>query len=109
MKFELNIDDSYLFQYLYQRDIDPIRYFTENLSQIKIYNDGQVKMCYVQQLDKESEEMPCEVVGAVFSHKEGSQKCEIQNFCHEFEFPKIAPLLYIGNILRSMGQLDYSI
>lgn len=50
LKYNLNIDKSHIFQYFYTININPIDYFRNNLSQIKLDDNGGVKLCYIENL-----------------------------------------------------------
>lgn len=50
MKHKLNIDDSFLFNHMSKLGVDPIAYFRSNLSQIKVSDEGSIKLCYVENL-----------------------------------------------------------
>lgn len=50
LKYALDYDKTHLFQHLFTLDVDPIDYYRENLSQVKVGDDGKVNLCYVQNL-----------------------------------------------------------
>lgn len=91
LKYNLNIDKSHIFQYFYTININPINYFKNNLSQIKMDDNGGVKLCYIENLpyiEKEDisgmsesfsaeDNLQCRLVGSLFSPVEGEFNMKI--------------------------------
>jgi hypothetical protein len=82
LRHEVNCADSFLFKHMASPGVgvDPVAYFRANLSQIKIDDEGCVKLCYVENLpianvkdidsnDPENEisVVQCRLIGAVFT------------------------------------------
>lgn len=94
LMYNLNIDKSHIFQYFYTININPIDYFRNNLSQIKMDDNGGVKLCYVENLPYIEKDdisgasesfsaedcLQCRLVGSLFSPVEGEFNMKIQNF-----------------------------
>lgn len=104
LKYGLDFDKTHMFQHMYVLGVDPIEFFKENLSQVKISNTGQVNLCYIENLpfidiegqssnsNSEGKEMvQCRVVGVLFQVP-GAGKFYMKNasFQHVFDFPKEA-------------------
>lgn len=91
LQYDIQFDNSALFQHMYSVKVDPIKYYCNNLSQIKTNDIGQVKMVYVEYLpqkDENSEFVDCRIVGSIFA-RDGETMCsKIESFHHIFEFPK---------------------
>lgn len=91
---------------MYVLGVDPIEFFKENLSQVKVMGNGQVNLCYIENLpfidiegqsnnsNNESKDMvQCRVVGAFFQlPAAGKNQFYMRNasFQHVFDFPKEA-------------------
>jgi hypothetical protein len=84
-------------------DVDPIAYYRENVSQIKIDDHGGVKLCYVENLpianvksidskDPENEvsNVQIRLLGVVFKVEPGVFKMKGQCFTHMMDFPRDA-------------------
>lgn len=50
MRYVLDFDRTHMFQHMYTLGVDPIEYYRDNLSQVKINNSGQVSLCYIENL-----------------------------------------------------------
>jgi hypothetical protein len=100
---QLNISDSFLFKHMSSLGVDPVAYFRANLSQIKIDDNGCVKLCYVENLpvadvkdidSKDSQNeisvVQCRLVGSIFTIVEGEYLTSCQSFMNMFEFPRDA-------------------
>lgn len=80
LRNRLNTENSFLFSHMTSISVDPIAYFRENLSQIKIGDNGSVKLCYVENLpianvkdidsndsSNEISNVQCRLVGGIFT------------------------------------------
>lgn len=50
--YELSHTDNVLFSHLMSKNIDPIEYFKSNPGQIRVTNDGKVKVCYTEFMEE---------------------------------------------------------
>lgn len=50
LKYDLNTNKSHLFQHLFTIGVDPLDYYKGNPSQVKIDDNGEVKLSYVENL-----------------------------------------------------------
>jgi hypothetical protein len=50
LRHMVNCQDSFLFQHMSSIGVDPVVFFRANISQLKIDDEGCVKICYVENL-----------------------------------------------------------
>jgi hypothetical protein len=102
LSYELD-DNNFMFNHCHSLGVDPIAFYRVNISQIKINDEGKVKLCYVENLPvannkeidskdptNEISNVQCRLLGVIFTPEEGKYIMKGKCFTEMIEFPKDA-------------------
>ena len=91
LTYQLDTNENFMFKHMTSIGVDPIAYFRDHMSQIKIDDEANVKLCFVENMpiaDVKSEDssgadtrfVQCRLVGTIFTPVEGELKMADQCF-----------------------------
>jgi hypothetical protein len=96
-KYEVCLEDSFMYKYLTPKDIDVAQYFRSNPTLFKLDNQAVLKINYcdsIQMVEGDDDErlIQYKLIGAQFSQDGSSTKSKCIGFNHIIEFPLEAKL-----------------
>jgi hypothetical protein len=117
LTYQLDTPENFMFKHMYKIGTDPIAYFRENMDQIKIDKDANVKLVFVENMpiaDVKSESsgggdtrhVQCRIVGSLFTPVEGELKMADQSFMHFFDYLRDAQEDFADIVQENQNMLD---
>jgi len=96
-KYEVVLEDSFMYRYLTPKDIHVLNYFRHNPTLFKMDNEGVCKINYcdsIQMVEGDDDEplIQYKLIGAQFFQDGDSKRSRCIGFNHIIEFPQEAKL-----------------